>query len=85
MFKNFLYISKDYHIQPSEINIMPYYQYELYLEEIRAIQKEQEKENEKQEKQQSQMMKNMNPGSMMSSMNRNMPNMNMPKVNIPKF
>ena len=42
--KNFLYICKDYHIQPSEINQMPYYQYEIYLEEIKAIQKQQEKE-----------------------------------------
>ena len=50
MYKNFLYICKDYHLQPSEINKMPYYQYELYLEEIKAVQKEQEKENERQEK-----------------------------------
>ena len=85
MYKNFLYICKDYHIQPSEINKMPYYQYELYLEEIKAIQKQQEKENERQEKEQSQMMKSMNPSSMMNTMNRNMGNMNMPKVNIPKF
>lgn len=85
MFKNFLYICKDYHIQPSEINQMPYYQYELYLEEIKVIQKQQEKENEKQEKQQSQMMKGMNPSSMMNNINRNMPSMNIPKVNIPKF
>ena len=71
---NFLYICKDYHIQPSEINQMPYYQYELYLEEIKAVQK-----------QQSQMMKNMNPNSMMNSIGRNMPNMNIPKINVPKF
>jgi len=84
MFKNQLYICKDYHIQPSEIDRMPYYQYELLLEEIKAIQKQQEKENEKQQKEQQQMSKNMNPNSMMNSMSRNM-NMNMPKVNIPKF
>ena len=85
MMKNFLYICKDYHIQPSEINQMPYYQYEIYLEEIKAIQKQQEKENEKQEKQQSQMMKGMNTNSMMNNINRNMPSINIPKVNIPKF
>ena len=85
MYKNFLFICKDYHIQPSEINQMPYYQYELYLEEINIIQKEQQKENEKYEKGQSQMMKGMNPNSMMNNVSRNMGNMSMPKVNIPKF
>lgn len=85
IFKNQLYICKDYHIQPSEIDRMPYYEYELILEEIKAIQKQQEKENESQEKQQSQMMKNMNPNSMMNSMKGSIPNMSMPKVNIPKF
>ena len=83
--KNNLYICKDYHIQPSEINKMPYYQYEIILEEINAIVKEQEKERDRQEKEHAAMQKNMNPASMMNSMNRNMPNMNMPKVNVPKF
>ena len=83
--KNFLYICKDYHIQPSEIDKMPYYQYELYLEEINAIQKQQEKENEKYEKEQAQISKSMNPNSMMNSIGRNTPNMNIPKMNIPKF
>lgn len=85
IFKNQLYICKDYHIQPSEIDRMPYYEYELILEEINAIQKQQEKENENQEKHQSQMMKNMNPNSMMNSMKGSISNMSMPKVNIPKF
>ena len=83
--KNFLYICKDYHIQPSEIGKMPYYQYELYLEDIKAIQKEQEKENEKQQKDYSAMQSSMNPNKMMNSMNHNMGNMSLPKVNIPKF
>ena len=64
---------------------MPYYQYEIYLEEIKAIQKQQEKENENQEKQQAQMMKGMNPNSMMNSIKHNIPNMSMPKINVPKF
>ena len=59
--------------------MMPYYQYELYLEEINAIQKQQEQENERQEKQQSQIMNNMNPNSMMGNISRNMPKMNIPK------
>lgn len=82
--KNLLYICKDYHIQPSEINKMPYYQYEIYLEEIKSIQKEQEKENENHQKQYD-SMKGMNPNSMMNNISRNMGNMSMPKVNIPKF
>lgn len=85
MIKNFLYICKDYHIQPSEINKMPYYQYEIYLEEINAIQKEQEKENKRQEKESAAMHKNMNPSSMMKNINSSMSNMSLPKVNIPKF
>ena len=52
---------------------------------LKAIQKQQEKENERQEKEQAHMMKGVNPNSMMSSINRNMPNMSMPKINVPKF
>ena len=37
--KSNLYICKEYHIQPSEILRMPYYQYEIILEEIKVIQK----------------------------------------------
>jgi hypothetical protein len=87
MIKNRLYICKDYHIQPSEIDKMPYYEYEIILEEIKAIQKQQEQENENQQKEYANMHKNMNPNSMMNSMRNsmNMGNMSMPKVNIPKF
>lgn len=85
MVKNRLYICKEYHIQPSEILSMPYYEYELILEEIKVIQKNQEQENKRQEEEHSRMQKTFNPNSMMSSMNRNMGSMNLPKVNIPKF
>jgi len=64
---------------------MPYYQYEIILEEINAIVKEQEKERDRQEKEHAQIQKGFNPNSMMNSMNRNMSNMNLPKVNVPKF
>jgi len=64
---------------------MPYYQYEIILEEINALVKEQEKENSRQQKEQAQMQKQYNPNSMMNSMSRNMGNISMPKVNIPKF
>ena len=64
---------------------MPYYQYEIILEEINALVKEQEKERDRQEKEHAQIQKGFNPNSMMNSMNRNMSNMNLPKVNVPKF
>jgi hypothetical protein len=86
--KSKLYICKEYHIQPSEISILPYYEYEIILEEIKVIQKEQEGERERQEKQQADMQRNMNPSSMMNSARNSMPsmgNISMPKVNIPKF
>ena len=90
MVRDKLYISKEYHIQPSEINAMPFYEYEQIKQEIHLIQKEEEKRQKEQEK----TYGNMNPSSMMnsmkSSMNNNfktispnmskMPNMNMPKL-----
>ena len=85
LIKNKLYICKDYHIQPSEIMKMPYYEYEIILEEIKAIQKEQEKENEKQQDQMSAIKKNYNPSSMMQGATKSIPNMSMPKISIPKF
>ena len=49
--RNKLYICKEYHIQPSEIDRMMYFDYETMLEEIKQIQTNQEKENEKQQEQ----------------------------------
>lgn len=82
--KTTLYIGKEYNLARSEILKMPYFEYEIILEEINAIQKEQEKRNKEQEKDQSNMMKQFNPNSMMNNINRNM-NMSMPKVNMPKI
>lgn len=82
--KTLLYIGKEYNLARSEILRMPYFEYEIILEEINAIQKEQEKRNKQQEKDQAKMMKHYNPNSMMNNINRSM-NMSMPKVNIPKF
>lgn len=62
---------------------MPYYEYEIILEEIKVIQKEQEKENKRQEEEHARMQKTFNPSSMMNSMNRSMSNMNLPKVHVP--
>lgn len=82
--KTTLYIGKEYNLARSEILKMPYFEYEIILEEINAIQKEQEKRNKQQEKDQASMMKQYSPATMMNNINRNM-NMSMPKINIPKL
>ena len=51
---------------------MHYYEYEIILEEIKAIQKEQEKENKRQEEEHARMQKTFNPNSMMNSMKTNL-------------
>lgn len=81
--KNKLYICKEYHIQPSELDKLVYYEYEWILEEIKILQKEQEKQQEAQSKEYESMRKYSNPSSMMN--NFKMPNLSMPQVHIPKF
>jgi len=61
---------------------MPYYEYEIILEEIKIIQKEQEDQRKQQEAEQNKMKHDYNPSSMMRGMQNNM---QMPKVSIPKF
>ena len=61
---------------------MPYYEYEIILEEIKIIQKEQEEERKRQEADQNKMKHNYNPSSMMKNMQNSM---SMPKISIPKF
>lgn len=85
MVKSKLYICKDYHIQPSEIMALPYYEFEIMLEEIKQIHKDQEEENKRQEKESEMMKRQFSPNSMMKGMNNPMQNIQMPKVNIPKF
>lgn len=77
MVRNKLYICKEYHIQPSEIDVLPFYEYEYILEDIETMQKEQEKEQENQKE----MFNDMQSNYKMPSMN----NFNMPKIEIPKF
>lgn len=88
--KTKIYISKEFHIQPSEIDKLPYYEYEMYLEQMNLIAKQQEEENKKQQEEYESMRSNMNPSKMMnnSNMTPKMPTVNMPKmptVNIPKL
>ncbi len=85
--KNLLFICKEYHVQPSEIHKMQFWQYEWMTDEIKEITKEQEKQREQQEKEHASMKSSVNPGSMMrnmqSSMNVSMPKM--PTISMPKF
>ena len=86
--KNKLFICKEYHIQPSEIDRMQFWEYEWYTDEIKEITKEQEKQQKQQEKEQNAMMGSMNPSSMMRNVQSSMPNIaapKMPTVNMPKI
>lgn len=86
--RNKLFICKEWHIQPSEIDRLNYYEYELICEEINIVQKEHEKQQKEQEKQYAGMQKNMSPAAMMNQFKNNMPGMKMPampKIQMPKF
>lgn len=83
MVRNKLIICREYHIQPSEIDRMAFYEYEQILEEINIIQKNEEKRQKEQEKQYSST--NYNPSSMMNSMRNSMPKMTMPNMSMPKI
>ncbi len=85
LIKNKMYISKEYHIQPSEVDKMPFYEYEIYLEQMNLIAKKQEEENKKQQEEYDSMRSSMNPSKMMTNMNNNMSMPKMPSVSMPKM
>ena len=87
---NKLYICKEWHIQPSEVDRMMFFEYEWILMEINKNVKEQEKKNKEEEKKYSEMQKSMpnynamarnysNAGYRMPSM-PSMGNFRMPKI-----
>ena len=78
--KRKLFICREYHIQPSEIDRMRYYEYEIILEEIMKNQKEQEKEQEKQHKQYDSMTNNLNPASFGKNISNMASNYKMPSM-----
>ena len=81
---NKLYICKEWHIQPSEIDSMVYYEYEQLLDLINEDHKEQEKRHKEEQKQYDSMKKGMpNMNNMMKNIHSNMPTL--PKINLPKF
>lgn len=76
--KNKLAISREYHIQPSEIDKMMYFEYEDVLE---IVNETAEEEKKKQEQDQANSQANMpNMSSMMSSLKSSMPKMTVPKL-----
>ena len=80
--KNKLYICKEWHIQPSEINKLPFYEYEWILEYINEDHKEQEKRSKEEEKQYDSMKKGM---PNMNNMMKGYQQPTLPKVSLPKF
>ena len=90
MVLNKLYICKEYHIQPSEIDRLVFFEYEYMMDEIKVIQKQQEKQREAEDKQYANMQKNMNPAAMASQYKPNMGSFNpgsfsLPSISVPKF
>lgn len=84
MAKNKLFICKDWHLQPSEIDKVPFYEYELYLEAINANNKEEAERQEKENKQYEAMSKSYkNPSSSFKA--PSMPSFSMPSFSMPKF
>lgn len=79
--RNKIHICKEYHIQPSEIDRMPYYEYEYVIEEINNDIKEEEKRRKEEEKNRDSSMSGIpNYNSMMSSMKNSMPSFKAPKI-----
>ena len=81
--KSKLFICKDWHIQPSEIDKLAYYEYEELIEDINEYNKEQEKRS-KQEQEEYNSIKSSMPN--VNNMQKNlMGNMKLPKMSIPNF
>lgn len=83
-----IHLSKEYHIAPSEIDRMKFFEYEILLEQVNVLAKQQEEENKKYQEDMDSMRSQMNPNKMMSSMSQQMGNFKppeMPKMSIPKL
>ncbi len=73
--KNDWFIAKEWHIQPSEIRRMPYYEYEWLIEDIQQEQKRQQEQQKNENKD--------NPYKLPKTPTYKPPPM--PKISIPKF
>lgn len=80
--KSKLSICREWHIQPSELDRLPYFEYEQILEEVNEVAKEQAKKNEEEQKRYNSMQKTIpNMNNLTSSIGKNLPKMTMPKFN----
>ena len=81
--RNKFILCREYHIQPSEIDRMYYFEYEMLIDEVKEYVKEQNKQKQKEDK------NTPNYNSMMSQqramMNNYKPSMSMPKMSMPSF
>lgn len=82
--KNKLYISRDWHIAPSEIDKMVYFEYEQMLEDISEFNREQEKRSKEEREQYDNMMSKSKMNTNFNSMYKNAQS-SLPKVSIPKL
>ena len=82
--KNKLYISRDWHIAPSEIDRLVYFEYEQMLEDINEFNKEQEKKSKEEREQYDNMMSKSKMNTNFNSMYKNAQS-SLPKVPIPKL
>lgn len=82
--KNKLFISKEWHIQPSEVDRLQYFEYEMILEEIDQNNKEQEKHYKEEQKQYQQMQSSMKSMTNYNNMSKQA-QQTLPKVHLPKF
>ncbi len=81
--KNKLYIAKEWHIQPSEVDQFVYYEYEQMLDEINEQNKEAEKQQQEEQKRYESMQKGL---PNMNNLSHNIgKQMTLPKMSIPKF
>lgn len=77
--KNKLYISRDWHIAPSEIDRLVYFEYEQMLEDINEFNKEQEKKSKEEREQYDNMMSKSKMNTNFNSMYKNAQS-SLPKV-----
>lgn len=79
-------LAKNFHIQPTEVDKMPMWEFELFMKHLNnQIKDENDKQKEEMDKSGiSNMQKNMNNPSKMAG-NMKMPSMKMPSMKMPKF
>ena len=83
MVQNKLFICKEYHVQPSEIDRMVFFEYEYVLEYIKKEQAEAKKRQEEDEKKYGNM-KMPNYSSMMNNISSHS-TPSLPKISMPKL